>query len=135
MSPEVVTCAKGPVTSFPESPSEAVYVNLCVSAQSLRQMGDCSIIGVSLKLAWDSQPRECPYVSQPRGFVGPAWAWRVGEGEAQGREASALVLGVLKEVGGQTWPFCTGLLGNMAQLGLPLQGQQEPSWTLSLRSE
>lgn len=132
MSPEVVTCAKGPITSFPESPSEAVCVHLCVSAQPLRQMGDCSIIGVSLKLAWDSQPRD---VHTSVSLVGPAWAWRVGEGEAQRREASALVLGVLKEVGGQTWPFCTGLLGNMAQLGLPLQGQQEPSWTLSLRSE
>lgn len=129
MSPEVVICAKGPITSFPESPSEAVCVHLCVSAQSLRQMGDCSIIGVSLKLAWDSQPRD---VHTSVSLVGPASAWRVGEGEAQGREASALVLGVLKEVGGQTWPFCTGLL---AQLGLPLQGQQEPSWTLSLRSE
>lgn len=45
MSPEVVTCAKGPVTSFPESPSEAICVHLCVSAQALQQMGDCSISG------------------------------------------------------------------------------------------
>lgn len=28
--------------------------------------------------------------------------------------------------------FCTGLLGNMAQLGLPLRGQQKPSRILTL---
>lgn len=47
----------------------------------------------------------------------------------------ALALGAVRTWEGKYGPSTLGFLGNMAHLGLPLQGQQEPRRILSLHSE